>query len=163
MITQKLLHKLFDYDRQTGIFSRKIVLSNASKIGEPLGKNSKNRHINIGIGRKSYRAHRLAWIYVYGEDPQGVVDHINGDPTDNRIDNLRVATQSHNICNSKIPTTNKSGVKGVSWDHERKKWFAKIHYKKKQYALGRYLNFDDAVEVVRKKRLELHGEYARFK
>ena len=161
MITQELLHDILNYDPSTGVFSRKKSSSNASKLGKTLG-GDKQRHKVIRINNKIYGAHRLAWLYVYGKWPDGYVDHINGDPTDNRISNLRDSTQSQNLCNSKLPITNKTGVKGVSWDSERKQWFAKIHYQKRQYALGRYDDFDIACEVVKKKRLELHGSFARF-
>ena len=161
MITQELLHDILNYDPSTGIFSRKKSFSNASKMGKPLGGN-KPRHKVIRINNKAYGAHRLAWLYVYGKWPNGYVDHINGDPTDNRISNLRDSTQSQNLCNSKLPVTNKTGVKGVSWDSERKQWFAKLNYRKKQYPLGRYDDFDVACQVVMQKRLEIHGSFARF-
>jgi hypothetical protein len=162
MITQEYLKDVFDYNPETGTLVRKKFFSNRSKLGVPLGSPKNGRHMVVSINRKYYGIHRIVWMYVYGKWPDGVIDHINGDPTDNRICNLRDCKQSHNLCNSKLPTTNKTGVKGVSWDAERNKWFAKINYKKKQYALGRYDDFGVACEVVNKKRIELHGDYARF-
>jgi hypothetical protein len=162
MITQAELHEAFNYDPATGVFSRKKVFSNRSKVGGKLGLKQAKRHITIYQNGKYYCAHRLAWLYVYGKWPDGYVDHINGDPTDNRISNLRDSTQSQNLCNSKLPVTNKTGVKGVSWDDSRGQWFAKIQYKKKQYPLGRYDDFDVACQVVMQKRLEIHGSFARF-
>ena len=151
----------FNYDQETGIFSRKVKVSNRSEIGKPLlaGKNS--GRIIIHIKNKVYKAHHLAWVYVYGVWPKEI-DHINNDPTDNRISNLRESTRSENLYNKRKTKKNKSGVKGVSWDEDRKKWFVRIGFNGKNYALGRYENFNDAVSVITEARKKHHKDFANF-
>ncbi|HCK78729.1 MAG TPA: hypothetical protein DHW34_01795, partial [Actinobacteria bacterium] len=81
----------------------------------------------------------------------------------NRIFNLRKASRSENLCNTKIAKSNTSGHKGVSWDASRGKWFAKLQLHNKQYPLGRFDKIEDAVIAVEMRREQLHGEYARHK
>ena len=65
--------------------------------------------------RKSYRLHRLIWLLVYGYFPENVIDHINKDKTDNRIENLREVSQRCNLRNGRLRKNSLSGVKGVRW------------------------------------------------
>ena len=76
-----------------------------------------------------------------------VIDHINGDPFDNRIDNLRLVTQRENSMNRRLSCNNKSGVIGVHYYSSRKQWQAQITSEGKKINLGRFDNFDDAVKV----------------
>lgn len=159
--TQKYLHLHFNYDPYTGVFSRKIKTSNQTKVGKPLVAGLKRGRIIINIHNKVYKAHHLAWLYVYGVWPKEI-DHINNDPTDNRIENLREVNRTQNIYNTRKSKRNKSGVKGVSWDEERKKWFVRIGYNKKNFALGRYDDFEEAVKVITEARKKYHGDFANF-
>lgn len=160
--TQKYLHLHFNYDPDTGVFSRKVKTSNRTKIGKPLVAGLKSgKRIIINIHNKVYKAHHLAWLYVYGVWPKEI-DHINNDPTDNRIENLREVNRMQNIYNVRKSIRNKSGVKGVSWDEERKKWFVRIGYNKKNFALGRYDDFEEAVRVITEARKKYHGDFANF-
>ena len=69
-----------------------------------------------------YMAHILAWAFIHGEFPDKEMDHINRDPTDNRIENLRLVTHGQNLANSKTRTDNTSGERGVCWDKQKNKW-----------------------------------------
>ena len=161
---QFYLHTHFNYDPETGIFSRKIKQSNRTIIGKPLlagAKNKGQKRIIIHIQGKVYKAHHLAWVYVYGVWPEEV-DHINNDPTDNRISNLRLATRQQNSYNKKMYRKTESGIKGVTCDKQRKKWFVKINANKKQIPLGRYDDLKDAERVITKAREQYHGEFANF-
>jgi len=89
-----------------------------------------------------------------------VVDHINGDKLDNRKQNLRICTQQQNCFNSKIPTTNSSGVRGVYWCNKRLKWIAQISHNNKTIPLGRYVDFQSAVEARITKEKEIFGEHS---
>ena len=71
------------------------------------------KYTYISIYGKRYPAHRLAWLYIYGEWPPDQIDHIDGEPSNNRLDNLRLATNSENQQNRKIASNNTSGAKGV--------------------------------------------------
>lgn len=161
MVSQQYLKEVFDYNPDTGVFKRKKAFSNRSKVGEVLRAKQAGGYVVININGRVYRAHRLAWMYVYGEWPEGDIDHINGVKDDNRLCNLREAERSQNLCNTRTPKTNTSGYKGVSWDATRGKWVAKLCLRNKQYPLGRFDNLEDAVLTVQMKREQLHGEYAR--
>ena len=106
-------------------------------------------------------AHRVAWAIQYGEWPEGDIDHINGDKTDNRLRNLRQATRSQNLMNRGAAPSNTSGVKGVCWDKRRGKWSAKIKVGGKTHNLGRFDAIDDAANAYKAASLKLHGQFSR--
>lgn len=88
-----------------------------------------------------YRAHRVAWLLTYGEWPKAGIDHINGNPSDNRISNLRAADQALNCRNQAMNRRNTSGVTGVSFDRKMKKWIAQITVNMKTIHLGCFDDF----------------------
>ena len=90
------------------------------------------------------------------------VDHIDGNKTNNKIENLRAATKSQNQHNSKINKNNKSGVKGVCWDKRKNKWKSQVALNKKNYYLGHFDNIEQATTIVNKFRKEKHLQFARF-
>ena len=98
-ITQLRLKELFSYDESSGIFTRILGHKNGIKAGSVAGCTQKHRkpYLVIRIDRKLYLCHRLAWLYVHGVFPVGVIDHINGDGFDNRIANLRDVTNEQNV------------------------------------------------------------------
>ena len=107
-------------------------------------------------------AHRLAWFYVYGSWPGLYIDHINGNKTDNRINNLRAATPSNNQHNRGKSKRNITGLKGVSYDVKRRKWVSGISYNGIKMNLGRYdcpaaasFAYQIAADIY-------HGDYARL-
>jgi len=87
------------------------------------------------------------------------VDHINGDPLDNRRNNLRMCSRSENCCNKRIQSNNTSGVPGVCWDKNRNKWMVRVKKNKKVYSVGRFDLFKDAVKAREKKAKELHKNF----
>lgn len=96
-----------------------------------------------------------------GSWPKGVIDHINGDPSDNRFSNLREATQSQNCANARKSKNNTSGVKGVHWDRVNKKWRATIMHKRRQITIGRFDTIKQAAAAYEAKAAALFGEFAR--
>lgn len=106
-----------------------------------------------------YLAHRLAWFYVYGVWPDPICDHRNQNRADNRLENLRQATSSQNLINSKMWSNNTSGVKGVSLS-QRGKWVAEIRVMKKKVCLGTYENIEDAAAARRTAELKYFGEFS---
>lgn len=116
----------------------------------------------IHIAGKLYKSHRLAWLYVHGVWPKRFLDHINGNRADNRICNLREASDKQNAWNTRRPTTNISGIKGVSWDEKNEQWRASIGVNGKSINLGRYDCKEDAARAYRKAATQHFGEYANF-
>ena len=160
--TQEYLKSILDYDLDTGIFTWKVNKSRRSNIGNVAGW-LYNGYREIGIDSKKYKAHRLAWLYVNGEMPKNLIDHIDGNRSNNKISNLREATYQENSENYKTPQTNKSGVKNVSWYKNLNKWVVSISVKQTGKTIG---YFDDlelaelvAIEARNKYRLEFanHG------
>jgi len=160
MITQSELKEVLDYNPDTGVFTWKKTVNSRAVIGSVAGHQDYNVYIQISIYRKKYRAHRLAFLYMTGEWPKELVDHINQIKDDNRWINLREATVSENNINSKKPKNNKSGYRGVHWDTTRSKWVAMIKYKYKKMNLGAYVNIEDAAAAYKKAALELYGKFA---
>jgi hypothetical protein len=160
---QSVLLALLDYDQETGVLVWKIgnrrgLIAGTITCGR---KDGSNRYRVVGINRQQYQAGRLIWKIMTGRDPDGLVDHKDGNTLNYRWSNLRSATNSQNIHNSKIRKDNKSGVKGVCWDASHKAWRVQISDGKRQLKLGRFKNLEDASKVAEEKRLALHGEFAR--
>lgn len=156
MITQKRLKELLNYDENTGVFTRRISISNNSLAGDVVGFDDGNGYIQIGVDGNQYRAHRLAWLYVKGEFTKKTIDHENHDRSDNKFNNLREASHSENCRNVSLSINNKSGFIGVTWDKERGKWYSSIRVNQKTKSLGRFVNLSDAV-LVRIKAEEKYG------
>lgn len=114
---QKLLKELLEYNGATGGWVNKINRGRA-RVGRTVGTlNKKTGYVVIGINGNMYQAHRLAWVYTYGDFPSGeqpFIDHINGKRADNRIENLRVSSHKENNKNKQMRHNNTSGVNGVS-------------------------------------------------
>jgi len=136
-MTQEELKNLLFYDCSTGVFIWKVQRGPV-KPGMVAGSDDKLGYRIIRIKRKAYKAHRLAWLYVYGSFPTKGLDHINRNPSDNRINNLREATIQENSLNISLPRHNKSGYFGVSWHKTRKKWHASVCVHAKNKTIGYY-------------------------
>jgi len=160
MITQTLVQELFNYDPLTGIVTRKITTNYNSKAGDVVGwKTSGGKYLAVSIQGKAMYIHRLAYLFTYGYLPK-FIDHINGNRTDNRIDNLRECTQSQNGFNKKS-TKSKSGIKNVVWHKNEKKWHVQITVNRKKHNFGYFKCIKEAEKIAVKARIELHGEFAR--
>lgn len=129
-LTAARLRELINYDASTGAITalkdslcgkgRAIV-----KAGQILGRKNDNGYLLISLLGKEHRAHRLAWMYVYGYMPSLQIDHINGLRSDNRIENLRLANQSLNSQNLRAARSdNRTGLLGVV--PNKKRWSAQI-------------------------------------
>src|SRR5215469_12325213 len=155
-MTAESLRKFLDYDPKTGLFTWKQ---------RPAGSRHKNGPITINLGGWSCSAHRLAWLWMTGNWPKNLVDHKNGNNSDNRWENLREADWSQNAMNRKRRSDNKTGYKGVIWYPRNKQWGAKIYIKgpggkPKVTWLGLFLTAEEAHAAYCKAASELHGEFA---
>lgn len=160
MLTAEKLREILSYDPERGTFVR---LSSPAKwrVGQAAGSIRPSGRMAININGKLHSAHRLAWLYVFGKWPTLHVDHINGNPLDNRLSNLREATVSQNIANSKLNRANKTGLKGVSFDKRKCLYRACIMKGGKQRFLGYFKGALDAHAAYLVAAKEMFGEFAR--
>ena len=142
MITQTTLKENLFYNEDNGLFYWAIHRRRV-KQGSVAGTVRKDGYIQIKVAGHFFLAHRLAWLYVHGEFPSLMIDHINQDKKDNRILNLRIANKSQNAQNTLPPRTNTSGYKGVSWNRHVNKWRASI----KLNQVSKHLGFFDCKEM----------------
>ena len=149
MITQNQLIEILKYDKNTGIFTWiNNGYQNHYKAGEIAGTLNSSGYIQIKIKGKCYRAHRLAWIYVYGESPKEQIDHINGIRNDNSINNIRECSHAENLQNQRKPQArNTSGFFGVSFDKSKVKYRAQISVNGKNINLGLFKTASSAHDV----------------
>ena len=156
-LTQERLQELLSYDPGTGIFTNLKSRGNRIKIGSVAGSKNPNGYVHIQIDYKKYQAHRLIWLYVYGEFPEKSLDHINEVKDDNRLVNLRLATHQENHQNQSSPQTNNtSGYLGVCWHKQHGKWLARIMANGKHKHLGLFNTAEEASEAYLTAKRKLH-------
>jgi hypothetical protein len=148
------------YDPETGVFTW-IFKHCGVRTGAAAGGLNQEGYIQIKFDRCNHRAHRLAWLFVYGVMPTAGLDHINGDRTDNRIQNLREATPAQNAANHKMLITNTSGFRGVRWNAKDRKWTAGAKHMRKYHYLGRFSTPEEAAQAYDAFVIAKHGEFAR--
>jgi len=144
-LTQEELHEQLHYDPDSGFFYWLILKNNQLNIGDRAGSINPKGYVLITVNRISYKAHRLAWFYVYGYWPENDIDHKDRIKHHNWIENLREASKQCNARNRTVACNNKSGVKGVHKSKKVNKWVAQIKVNKKSKYLGTYKYLDDAV------------------
>lgn len=151
------LRELFSYDPVTGVFTRRTSVG-GSKAGSVAGHAAYDGYVYIQADGKRYSAHRLAWLFVHGRWPYEQTDHINGVRSDNRIANLREATNLQNVQNQKSAHSNNksSGVLGVSWHSRDRKWRAQIQVDGKKKLIGSYDSIAEAKAAYDNCKADLH-------
>ncbi len=154
MLTQERLKELLHYDPETGIFTRKSKVGKYF-VGSVCGAKQIKGYIQVSVDGGNYLAHRLAWLYVYGNFPKNQIDHINRIKTDNSIKNLRDVDASTNHHNIGLRSHNRSGFTGVVKDKRSGKWIVQIIYKNKRYYIGSFNDVNVAALARRKKEQEL--------
>jgi hypothetical protein len=157
------LREWLRYDAQTGDFFWIQCPGKKMQPGKKAGSKRGPGYIRIEFRDRQMQAHRLAWLFHYGEDPgKKQIDHINGDPSDNRIENLRVASSWENCLNKKKSPGFTSEYKGVSWFKEKQRWRAQIHVKGKTRFLGYFHDEMAAHMAYCQAAHDTFGEFARF-
>lgn len=157
--TQARLRELFNYDPELGllIWKRRPATDfrnipqfysfNARFSGKPAGHIEAQGYRIIVCDGVAHKAHKLVWLFVIGEwvqYPIFEIDHLNGDRSDNRIQNLRKVTKSDNQRNSSLRVNNASGVNGVNWVTSKRRWLARIWDGDIHRYLGAFKNLEDA-------------------
>ena len=146
-LTAEQLRSVLHYEPATGIFTRKVRTARNVKVGDVAGCLDGDGYLLIGVQSRVHSAHRLAWLYVYGEWPEDQIDHINRSRSDNRISNLRDVSHKQNNQNRSKSSTNTSGHPGVCWNKQRSKWVATITHNYKDIHLGCFNTIEEAVSA----------------
>lgn len=131
------------YNKETGHFTW-LTFRRKVKPGDLAGTKDKDGYLVITYRGVLFKAHRLAWFFENGSLPAETIDHINRDRSDNRIDNLRIATRHEQSQNMGEYKNNKSGYQGVYFNSKAGKWQAQITYKGKRYHVGIFDNPEEA-------------------
>jgi hypothetical protein len=153
------LNELLGYDPETGVFRWLVRRNHKTPVGSVAGSLDSKGYRRIKVNGFPFKAHRLAWYLVNHQDPGDLqVDHANGDKDDNRISNLRLATNAQNVSNTGLKANNKSGYKGVHWHKAANAWVAAINRKH----LGCFEHPEQAALAYVRAAEALHGEFARL-
>ena len=159
MLTQERLKSVLHYDHLSGVFTWKVNTKRIAK-GFVAGHVQPTGYIRIAIDGKQYKSHRLAWLYMTGSMPNGLIDHINNIRSDNRWANLRVASSVENSLNRSISRRNSSGVKGVHWSKEKCKWLVQIKAGGQRVQIGSFEDIELAQLVINEAREKYHREFS---
>lgn len=177
-LTYDYVASRLDYNHTTGIFTWKLKSAECGeyfwrkwntqyggkRAGSALNirvRESRRTYWRIHLGKRDYLAHRLAWLLHYGEWPSDLIDHINGDSTDNRIANLRDCSHAENQANRAADRTNSTGYKGVSL-HQCGRYYAQLKSKGVHRLAVTYATAEEAARAYDKAAREVFGEFARL-
>ncbi|QXE08542.1 HNH endonuclease [Pseudomonas sp. AN-B15] len=161
MLTYDQAISALTYNPATGMLTWNSSPNTRIVPGRTAGSKGTNGYIRIKMGGKTYLAHRVAWLIHRGNWPDGQIDHVDGCRQNNAIANLRDSTPSQNQHNQALRKTNKSGVKGVSWNPDSRKWHVQVTLSRKVYNGGHYECLAEATTVAATLRDRLHGDFAR--
>jgi hypothetical protein len=156
-MTQDELKSILHYDPLTGLFTWLVSNGPRSKNGTRAGfYHNQSGYRRIKLNGKEYQEHRLVWLYVHGFMPPDMVDHRDRNRSNNRLDNLRLASRIENSQNVGKSKNNTSGFLGVSWKKSNRKWVAQIMYNGKKTHLGLFDTAEEAHDAYQKASSELH-------
>lgn len=163
MITREHLISVLRYDPVTGDFT--WIEAPSVWLHRLVGTVAGRKHltqIQIRISGKNYLAHRLAWLYVHGVWPKEYIDHINGDPCDNRLSNLREATARENMFNRRMQKSNRLGVKGVLCARAAGRFMSRIRIDGRSVHLGTFDSVELASAAYAAAAVATRGEFVRL-
>lgn len=156
MESVELVRHAVNYDPETGIFTWLNPKSGTrAKVGEVAGSKKSDGYVRLSIYGQEFLAHRAAWMHFYGKVPENMVDHINGDKSDNRICNLRIADLSENNWNRR----GKKSICGASQHKRTGLWTALIRHRGKRIYLGLFKTEEEAGKAYQTAAKQLRGEY----
>ncbi len=163
-ITAEYVRDRLAYDPESGALLWKESATqqlawNRRYAGKQAGSLSAKGYYSIGLDDRRYAAHRVIWLLVHGEWPAGEVDHINGNPSDNRLANLRSATRSENVSNTRVKDGTETGLKGVK--RARRKYRAQCSVRGVCYHLGVFATPEEAKRARDAFAEKAHGEFFR--
>lgn len=153
------LRELLDYDHETGHFFWKIRINSRIGPGHPAGTIDRDGYTVIRVDHRPYKAHRLAWLFVYDEWPKGLIDHKDRSRSNNAIANLRVADVIQNGWNKVPKKVSETGVTGV-YKSGKSTWRARIWWAGRTIEIGAFETVEDARKARRAAELRYFGEFA---
>lgn len=159
MITQDQLRRTLDYDPETGVFTH-VAPRKKCRVGARAGSGKRGGYRSIVIARRRYYEHQLAFLYMTGDFPRRMVDHINREKDDNRWGNLREATPGENALNAPLRATNTSGFRGVRKTRNGKRWMARGKLNGVCSHIGVFDSAEEAAAAAEQWRVSKFGEYA---
>ena len=151
------MKQYFEY--KDGELYWKIDKGANAKAGSLASSNAGDGYKKVVLNGKAHKVHHIVYELHHGYRPEQI-DHINGNRADNRIENLRPATNQQNQYNAKLRSDNKSGIKGVSWHKTTNKWMVSLRVDGKQKHFGLYFDIDYAKFVADAMRHKYHKEFA---
>lgn len=157
--SQEKIKEVFDYNPETGDLIWASQFGSRAALGSVAGTVTSYGYKRIKILGKLHMAHRLVWLWYYGEWPKEQIDHVNGDKLDNRIKNLRLATIPENGQNSRVRSSNTHGYLGVSRsskNNKSKPWKAEIVSDNKKHYLGIFSTPEEAHAAYVEAKARLH-------
>lgn len=155
ILTQEYIQSLFDY--KEGELYWKVPRFGARK-NIPAGSTNKRNYRVVVIDYKQQQLHRMIFLYHYGYLPK-LIDHIDNNPKNNNINNLRAANYYQNCQNSKMHKTNTSGFKNVFFCKILKKWRVRVSVNGKRISFGHYDDIELADLVAQEARDKYHKEF----
>ena len=162
MLTREELYSQLDYCSETGIFRWRISNSPRVRVGDIAGHLHISGYVRIRVNGRLYPAQRLAWLYVVGKWPAGLMDHKDLNKSNNRFENLREATHSQNRINT--PMSSVSGFRGICRSDRKLsgvKWRAWITVDKCRHHLGYYATPEKAAAAYSIAAKKYFGDFAR--
>jgi len=150
--------KVLNYNSKIGKFIRRIPI-NQFKVGGIAGSINNKGYIKIKVCGKNVAASHLAWLYAYGGWPSKQIDHINGDKADNRICNLREATNLENCRNRGNLKSNISGYKGVGFRTRAGMYEVRASFGGKRVYLGSFKTVEEGAAAYSKFASANYGEF----
>lgn len=159
-LSREEFEKWLRYEPDTGFFFRAVDSTGARKAGERITNAGRDGYLRIIIKGTQYQGHRVAWIMAGRGEPPAIIDHINGDRTDNRIENLRAADAQLNVVNSRKRANCSSSLKGIT-RHNSGRWQAAIKFHGKYHHLGMFADEASAHQAYMDAATSFYGEFAR--
>lgn len=157
ILTQEYLHTLFEY--KDGILYWKKAKEKVT-VGNNAGCISNTGYLCVGIDRTPFLNHRVIFMMHKGYMPI-MIDHIDGNKLNNKIENLRETTRGQNRMNSKLQSNNISGAKNVNWNKKHKKWYVQLSAEGKKLYFGSYFDLNVARFVAETMRHKYHKQFSR--
>lgn len=151
------LRSLLTYSPYSGLMFWKC----GPRKGHHAGSRAHHAYLQVYIDGVNYYVHRLAWLYVTGEWPDGVIDHIDGNTTNNSFANLRPATHAENMRNQPLRKKNKWGRTGVRFHPDLGKWHARLMINYREINLGYFLTKEEAVAARESAEIKYFKEFRR--